>query len=140
MSVSEVRVLSKRMNESISSWFLAWELPSTHPILCYKEILVPPKLKVLSSGTLSQTLDLENFATASRWCCEQNSSTVELVDYTYQRVVAARPMVYDTSVDCNPLTPLFRFVLDLLYNYVQQLARFRLARRVARSVCGSRAS
>ena len=34
--------------------------------------------------------DLENFATASRWCCQRNSSTVKLVDYTYdgRRVVA----------------------------------------------------
>jgi len=40
------------------------------------------KITVLPSGTLPQTLDLENFATASR-CCQQNSSTVELVDRTY---------------------------------------------------------
>jgi len=43
----------------------------------------------LPSGTLSQTLDLNNFATASRLCC-QNSSTVELVHHTYDgRRVAA---------------------------------------------------
>jgi len=28
------------------------------------EIRVPPKIRVFSSGTLSQTMDLENFATA----------------------------------------------------------------------------
>ena len=28
-------------------------------MLYYKEILVPPKIRVLPSGTLSQTLDLE---------------------------------------------------------------------------------
>jgi len=41
-------------------------------------------------GTLSQTLKLENFATASQSCCEQNSSTVELVDHNYdgRRAVA----------------------------------------------------
>ena len=49
--LSQVGVLSKRMNES--GWFLAWELHSTYPTLCYKEIHVPSKIKVLLSGTLS---------------------------------------------------------------------------------------
>ena len=31
-------------------------------------------------------------------------------------VDASWPGAYYTSVDCNPLTPLLRFVLDLLYN------------------------
>jgi len=59
--LSQVDVLSKRMNES--SWFLAWELHST---LCYKEIHIPSKIRVLPSGFLLQTLDLENFATEYR--------------------------------------------------------------------------
>jgi len=41
----------------------------------FKEIWLPPKLRVLSSGTLSQTLDLENFATPSRSRCQRNSAT-----------------------------------------------------------------
>jgi len=60
--------------------FLAWRLPSTCPTLCCMEIRVSPKIKILPSGTLSETLGLENFATASRWCCQQYSLTVELVD------------------------------------------------------------
>ena len=48
------------------SWFLAWELHSTLPTLCFKEIQVSPKIRVLPSGTLPQTLDLENFAMAYR--------------------------------------------------------------------------
>ena len=36
---------------------LAWELPSTYPTLCYKEIQVSSKIRVLPSGTL----DLEKF-------------------------------------------------------------------------------
>ena len=47
------------MNEL--SWFLAWELSSTYPTLFFKEIWVPPKIRVLPSGTLSQILDLDNF-------------------------------------------------------------------------------
>jgi len=52
------------------------------------------KTGVLASGTLSRTLDLATFATASRSRCRQNpsssSSTVELVDCTtaVERVVA----------------------------------------------------
>jgi len=47
------------MNEL--SWFLAWELSSTYPTLFFKEIWVPPKIRVLPSGALSQILDLDNF-------------------------------------------------------------------------------
>jgi len=62
--LSQVGVISKRTNES--GWFLAWELHSTYPTLCYKEIHVTSKIRVLFSGILLQTLDLENFATAYR--------------------------------------------------------------------------
>ena len=73
----------------------------------------------LPSETLSQTLDLENFATTSRSCCQQNSSTVELVDHSHDgRLIVA---VYYTSVDRNALTPLLRILVDLLYNLFLQL-------------------
>jgi len=62
--LSQVGVLSNRINES--RWFWARELPSTFPILCYGEIQVSPKIKVLPSGTLSQTPVLENFASECR--------------------------------------------------------------------------
>ena len=53
--------------------------------------------------------------------------------------------VYYTLVNCNPLTPLLRFVLDLLYKLFLHCCAavgkiFFLIRRVARSVCDSRAS
>jgi len=44
------------------SWFLVWELPE----LYYKQIRILQEIRLLPSGTLSQTVDLENFATASR--------------------------------------------------------------------------
>ena len=49
-------------------------------------------MRVIFSGTLSETLDLENFATASRRYNQQNSSTVELSDHTYdgRRIMARR--------------------------------------------------
>jgi len=75
-------VLSKRLNEP--SWvFLAWELR-----LIYSQVI--SKNKGTSPGTLPRTLDLENFATASRSRCQQNSSTVEFVDHDGRRVVAGR--------------------------------------------------
>jgi len=37
-----------------------------YPTFCYKVIQVTSKIKVLSSGTLLLTPDLENFATACR--------------------------------------------------------------------------
>jgi len=52
--LSQVGVLSKRLNES--SWFLAGELRSTYPTLCYKDIHVASKISVLP---LLQTLDLK---------------------------------------------------------------------------------
>jgi len=66
----------------------------------------------------AQTLDLENFATASWWCGQQYSSTVKSVDYSYDGRARRGWMhgVYCTLVDCNPLSPSFWFVLDLLYN------------------------
>ena len=43
-------------------------LPLTYYTLCFKEIWVSPKIRVLLSGTLSRMTDLENFATAAgRW-------------------------------------------------------------------------
>ena len=50
---------------------------STYPTMCCKEIWVYPKMRVglFSYGTLSQTPDLENFATASR--CQQARRRVD---------------------------------------------------------------
>ena len=39
-----------------------WRLPSTYPTLYCKEIWASPTIRVLLSGTLFQTPDLENFA------------------------------------------------------------------------------
>jgi len=91
---------------------LAWRLPSTYPTLCYKEIRVPPQIFSFWNCFLSS--GLENFATACRSRCQQNSSTMELVGDTCegQRVVA----VYYTSVNCNHLSPLLRFDVDLWCN------------------------
>ena len=64
LCLSQVSVLSKWMDGS--SWFLASRLLSTYPTLCYKEIQVYTKIRVFPTGTLSQTPDLENFASVYR--------------------------------------------------------------------------
>ena len=61
------------------------------PILgcCLRKFGYLGNITLLPSGTLSQTLDSENFATASRSRCQRHSSsssTVELVDDTYTTV------------------------------------------------------
>ena len=86
---------------------------------------MPPKLRVLTSEALSQAMDLKNFAAASLSGYQRNSSTVEFVDHAYdgRRVVSAGR----------------GFVVQLVPTVVRQLARFRLAQRVARSVCDCRA-
>jgi len=64
LCLSQVCVLSKRLNEPGCFW--VWNLPSIYRTLCYKEIQVPSKIKVLPPGTLVQTLNVETFATAYR--------------------------------------------------------------------------
>jgi len=90
-------------------------LPSTDPTLCYKEIWVSPKIKVLPYWTLCQTPDLENFTTASQSRRQRNSSlsssTVEFVDNACTTVES---WLFTTSRSSYPLTPLLRFVVDLL--------------------------
>jgi len=53
LCLSQVGVLLKWLNKS--GWFLAWELSFTYPTLCYKEIRVHPKIRVLPYWNLLQT-------------------------------------------------------------------------------------
>ena len=55
--------------------------------------------------------------------------------YDNRRVVA----VYCTSVNCNPLTPLLRFVVDLWYKLLRHFA-YKILTDNAQSVCCSGAS
>ena len=153
--LSQVGVLLKRLNES--GWFLAWELHSTYPTLCYKEIHVPSKIRVLSSGILLQTLDLENFATASRRYTGDihNSSVVGLfITDLRQWERLGRVMVECTQHDQHRPTFITHWLnlqlhtIDLVRTcrissfctVAWQLARFQLTRRIARSLGDSWAS
>ena len=57
-------------------------VPATYLSLRYMEIPESSKIRVFSSGTLSRSPELENFATVSRQRCQQNASMIELVDHT----------------------------------------------------------
>jgi len=111
---SQAGIVSTRIEGQ--SCFLAWELPLTYPKLCYEEKRV--SVKTGGKELCLKTLNLENFAIVSRRCGQQNSSMVELVDYTYDGRMRRGWMhkVYYTSIDCNSLTPILQRVPDLLYN------------------------
>jgi len=116
---SQAGILSMRLDVRANDRTYFWHGGSFHLFsLCCEEIQVSP------SGTLPQTLDLENFATASRWCYQQNSIVDGRACGSHLRRSTRRGwahIVYYTSVDCNPSTPLLRFGVDLLYNLFLQL-------------------
>ena len=61
-------------------------------------------------------LDLQNFGTASQvyWCNQQTRRRPACGLYLRQSSASwLNGQVYYTLVDCNPLTPLVRLVLDL---------------------------
>ena len=75
LSVSVTSRCSVETGERIEL-VLAWELPSTYPTLCYKEIQISSKIRVLPSRTFLQSLDFENFrhSTSTVEACYQLSS------------------------------------------------------------------
>ena len=83
-----------------------------------------PHWVVRKYGHLSRTPGFQNFATVSRSRCQQHSSssssTVELVDDTYTTIDESWLFTTKRST----VTPLLRFVVDLLYNLFLQLTRF----------------
>jgi len=91
------------------------EAHSTHPTLCYKEIWISPKIRVLPSVTLSKL----------RIRKVRHGNTIALSTILVVVVVDGRRHVHDNrrvvavyykSVNCNPLTHLTRFVLHLVYD------------------------
>ena len=89
--LSQISVLLKRLNGlSWMSWFLAQRLPLTHPTLCYEEVWVTAKIRVLSSGTLSKirwalfVLPTTVYAINRHRCSKQSRSTLCMSLYTYR--------------------------------------------------------
>ena len=88
--------------------FFAYRFPSTYAMMCFREISVSPKITVLPSGTLSQTLDLENFAMKHQWYANAISNA------TAGRLVFMAAMVQrQICMACTVLLELHRF--DLLW-------------------------
>jgi len=84
------QVLSSIETAERTELVLGRELPSTYPTLCHEKIIVPPKIRVLPSGTLSHNMDLKKFRHGKSMVLSTKLVTVELVDHTYdgQSVVA----------------------------------------------------
>jgi len=96
----QVGFLSKRLNEL--SWFLAWELTSTYPTLCCKEICASQKIRYFSLWNFVPN----SFAMTDQSCCQQNSLIVKLVDHTYSSRWSMH-VVHNISVDrSNAAAPL----------------------------------
>ena len=75
-------IASKRLDRLSWFWHGGFSPLILHCVVGNSSTCVS-KVRVLPSRTLSETLDLDNFATARRSCCQQKSSTVELVDHAY---------------------------------------------------------
>ena len=113
-----------------TSWVLAWRLPSAYPTPCYKEIWVSTKMEGTPLWNLVPNSRLRQFRHGKSIALSTKLVVIVVVNgracwrhlYDNRRVVA----VYYTSACCNPLTPLLRFVVDLLYNLFLQLIRFWL--------------
>jgi len=129
LRLSLVGFLSKWTNERIELVFgTGASFDLFYTVFVRKLGGTPCRNKGTSLWNFVPNSGLRNFATASRSCYQQNSSTVKTVDHTCdgRRVTAAgRTYVYYTSVDRNTLTPLLRFIVDLLYNLFQDLCSSR---------------
>ena len=68
-------------------WFVAWRLFSPVPHCAIRKFGISSK-KGYFPLVLYRNSGLRKFATASRSCCQQNLSTVELIDETYTTVDA----------------------------------------------------
>jgi len=99
-----------KMAKQIELFFFAWNLPSTHHTLCCKEIRSVQKIRVLPSGTFSQTLDTEKISSrhVDRFVNKtrrRSSLLTTLTTVDESRLYAHTAVVYYTSVDRNALTP-----------------------------------
>ena len=123
--------------------FLAWQLSLTYPNLCYKEIWLPPKIRVLSCGTLLQTVGLENFAwqvdgvvskTRRRSRLWITQSSVSWLDAQSLLHVGPPYPFNSITLICSG------FVYNLFLHCCEAVGKFVLTHRVAWSVWVSRAS
>jgi len=87
------------------------------------EIWVSSKIRVLPYGTLCQNPDLENFAKEADRVVNKTRHRrrrSSLLTSPKQQSTSRGCLLYK-SVNCSPLTPLLRFVVDLLYKMFLQI-------------------
>jgi len=78
LSLSQIRVLSKRTDES--SWFLTRRLPLSYPTLCHEEIRVSPKINGTSVCDFRPNFGLRKLshgALVVATCCQLSSTQVD---------------------------------------------------------------
>jgi len=114
--------MDERTNRA-SFWHGSFRRPILHCV-CKETRALPAEIRVLPSGTLSRTLDLEISPRQVDRVASQTHRRSRLLT-TLATVDASRldahTFIYYTSVDRNALTPLLRFIVDLLYNLFQDL-------------------
>ena len=118
---------------------LACRLPCTNHTLCYSKIRVLKiTVRPTASVTLSQTVNLDNFSTASRSCCQQNSSTVELLMTPIRQSTSRGCLLHDgqlrpsNSITCDLLW-IFCRLTTCLYSFAAAVKILtNIARRAVR--------
>jgi len=86
-----------------NSWFLAWELPSTSTILCYKEIQVPSKISVRPFWYFARNSSLKKFRrniSIAEACCQLSSRKLDAQSVINLVVVGQQ---VDRRSDARPL-------------------------------------
>jgi len=116
-------------------WYGVFHLPILH---CALQNLDISKTRVLPSGTLSQTLDFESFATANRSVSKTRQWLSFLTTHTTvdPSLLYAQTLLHVGRPKCsNSITSIcYGFVLglQLVTTVVQQSTRFRLTWHVVR--------
>jgi len=108
--LSQASLVSKRLDES--SWF--WHGDFHLSKLCYKEIFISPKLGYFSLTLCSK---LRTLKISPR-------HVDRVVNKTRRRRRRSSLLTTPARQSYNPLTPLLRFLVYLLYNLLLQLTRF----------------
>ena len=126
MSVCHTSVLHQSHWTDRAGFSYGCLIPYTHPTLCYKETRVSPKMRILPSGTLSQTLS--NVATTSRSRSQQNSlttlTTIAAPWLGGRCYILTVLQLHYTSIYCG-------LVVELVLAVVQQFTRLRLTKNSA---------
>ena len=99
-------------------WCFAYRFPSTHAMLYCRKIRVSPEIRILPSGTLSQTLDFICHGTQMVGECDVNCDSRQTGVYGTSGGDSPTADVHGTYDMAQ--TPLVRFLVNLLYTKSNQ--------------------